>query len=815
MSDEPQQKRPRRTGWRRILPTWRMLLGGLLLCAFVLVLGFVVGYKIVDIPAANVAATAQSNVYLYADGTQIARDGEVNRENIKLAQVPMSVQRAVLAAEDRDFYNEPAVDPQGMIRAAWNTATGKGTQGGSTITQQYVKNYYLGQEQTIVRKTKEFFIAIKLNREQSKGQILQGYLNTSYFGRNAYGIQAAAQAYYGKNASDLSTAEGAYLASLLNAPSEFDVVLHPGNKPAAVARWNYVLDGMVKEDWLSPAARDGADFPVPGKVRHSTIGLSGQRGYVVQAVEDVSRRQQDHRREDPGLRRLPDHHHAGAEETERPRQGRQGPGHLPARQQTRARPRRPRRRRVHRPGIRPCRRHVRRHRLHPAVRQQRHPPRLPGRLHLQTVRLRLRRRQRVRDPQRPTYHLEYRLRRRQPPHGRRPRRPHRLRPGERGRRRLRPHPRQDRHRQVRQRRLRAAGPGRRPGHGPGHRRRPRPPRQHARPGALSLHRARPGHAERPGHGRGVRDTRQSRHACRYSLVTKVSKNGTSLALPRPTTKRAVSREAADTTTSILQSVVESGTGTAAGAAGRPAAGKTGTAEDDKAAWFAGYTPDLTTVVAIMGADPKTARQKPLYGALGQARINGGGAPAQIWGQYTAAALRGTAAGRLRTATGGRRRGGPTTGRPGVGRTRHSQYVTVPRQPGTDPGPDDRRPEPGPGPVPGTDRRPDPRPDAGRPDEWRRRRRPVPAPHAGPEPGPRPDDRRPDAGPDRGSDTGAVQRRYGHGRRRHGRRHGRRRYVDRRRRRRRRRATPGGTGGDASDTGPRTPAPSPGHTRSRR
>src|SRR5690606_20852303 len=144
-----------------------------------------------------------------------------------------------------DFYTESAVDPGAMVRAAWNTATGKGKQSGSTITQQYVKNYYLRQEQTVTRKVKEVFIAIKLDREQSKDKILEGYLNTSYFGRNAYGIQAAAHAYYGVDAAELDPARAAYLAALVNAPSQYDVIAHPENRDKAEARWNYVLDGMV------------------------------------------------------------------------------------------------------------------------------------------------------------------------------------------------------------------------------------------------------------------------------------------------------------------------------------------------------------------------------------------------------------------------------------------------------------------------------------------------------------------------------------------------------------------------------------------
>ncbi|MCZ9339538.1 transglycosylase domain-containing protein, partial [Streptomyces sp. TRM76130] len=220
-----------------------------------------------------------------ADGTVLARDGEVNRENVGLSGISKDAQHAVLAAEDRDFYTESAIDPQAMIRAGWNTVTGKGKQSGSTITQQYVKNYYLAQEQTVTRKVKEFFIAIKLDREKSKDDILEGYLNTSFFGRGAYGIQAAAQAYYGTDATGLTAAQGAYLASLLNAPSQYDVVAHPENKDAATARWDYVLDGMVEQGWLDAAERADLTFPMPKETTTST-GLSGQRGYVVGIVKD-------------------------------------------------------------------------------------------------------------------------------------------------------------------------------------------------------------------------------------------------------------------------------------------------------------------------------------------------------------------------------------------------------------------------------------------------------------------------------------------------------------------------------------------------
>lgn len=299
MRDEPQeqpapggepgedggQPSPRRTGIRRIIPTWRMLVGGMLLVVLLICGGIVAGYLLVDIPPANAAAMQQGNVYLYSDGSQLATDGDVNRENVDLSRIPKTVQNAVLSAEDRDFHTESAVDPQAMLRGAWNTATGKGKQSGSTITQQYVKNYYLAQEQTVTRKAKEFFIAIKLDREKSKEEILEGYLNTSYFGRNAYGIQAASHAYYKKHVEDLTTAEGAYLAALLNAPGYYDVAVHPENETRAHDRWEYVLGGMVDEGWLSEAERDRMKFPEPVEGRPSS-GMSGQRGYLVEAVKN-------------------------------------------------------------------------------------------------------------------------------------------------------------------------------------------------------------------------------------------------------------------------------------------------------------------------------------------------------------------------------------------------------------------------------------------------------------------------------------------------------------------------------------------------
>ncbi|KUL35705.1 penicillin-binding protein [Streptomyces sp. NRRL F-4489] len=632
--------RRRRTGWRRLLPTWRMLAGTTLLFLLLVVGGLIAGYLLVGIPPANSAAKAQSNVYLYSDGTELARDGDVNRENVTLAQVPRTVQRAVLAAEDRDFYSESAVDPAAMLRAAWNTVTGKGKQSGSTITQQYVKNYYLGQEQTLTRKAKEFFIALKLDREASKDEILEGYLNTSYYGRNAYGIQAAAQAYYGKNAGRLTTAEGAYLAALLNAPSAYDITAHPENRPRAVARWNYVLDGMVKQKWLGRAERAAMAFPELVRARTSA-GLSGQRGYLVEAVngyltghgvldEDTLRAGGyritttiDRRRQNAlvkavrtrlmdrldGSRPVDGYVRAGGASIE-PDTGRVVALYG---------------------GIDYARQYV-----NSATRRDYQagstfkPIVLAAAVQNNSV---------TQDgtPITPNTVYDGTSKRMTISRGR----PTGFAPGnedDRSYGQITVAEATDKSvnavyaqmgidvgpRLVKDTAVALGIPAKTPGLA-------------SAQGAISLGTATPSvldmaqvYATLAHHGRQLP----------YTLVDKVTRAGEESELPEREESAALGRAAADTTTQVLRGVVDGGTGTAAQGAGRPAAGKTGTAEDDKAAWFAGYTPELATVVAILGQHPDTAHQEPLYGAAGYARLNGGDIPAQIWADYTAAALAG-------------------------------------------------------------------------------------------------------------------------------------------------------------------------------
>ncbi|MFG2340302.1 transglycosylase domain-containing protein [Streptomyces yangpuensis] len=628
-----------RTGRRRLLPTWRMVLGAVLLLALLVGGGLVAGYLLVDIPPANAAATAQSNVYLYSDGSQIARDGEVNRVNVPLSQIPLTVQEAVLAAEDRDFYSERAVDPKAMVRAAWNTATGKGTQSGSTITQQYVKNYYLGQEQTIKRKAKEFFIAIKLGREKSKAYILEGYLNTSYFGRNAYGIQAASQAYYGKDVSGLTTAEGAYLATLLNSPSAFDVVSHPQSRTRALARWNYVLDGMVKKGWLPAAERATTRFPEPGKVR-AAAGLSGQRGYLVEAIKEfildrkilddqtlaeggyritttIDRRHQadlvaavDDQmlgKLDPDTRRADRVVRAGGVSID------PSTGKVVAMYG----------------GVDYTRQYVNN--------ATRHDYQVASTFKPFVFASAVENGSRTQDGRRITPHTLYNGDNKRPVVG--------------GRIRFAPENEGQISygnitvntatdlsvnavyaqmavdvgtARVKKTAIDLGIPEDTPNFVVG----PAMALGTLQASVLDMTQA---YATLADHGRRTP----------YTFLEEIAKGGDKIALPERPSVQAISREAADTTTSMLVSVVDNGTGTAALAAGHPAAGKTGTGELDRSAWFAAYTPNLVTVVAMMGQDPDTGTLESLYGALGESRIGGGGYPARIWAAYTKTALEGT------------------------------------------------------------------------------------------------------------------------------------------------------------------------------
>ena len=216
-----------------------------------------------------------------ADNSIAQLSGGVNRISVETDRIPQVLVDAVLAAEDRTFFEHGGVDPAGILRAlVTNLQQGGVSQGGSTITQQYVKNVYLTQERTITRKIKEAALAVRVEREIPKQEILTRYLNTIYLGRGAYGVEAASRAYFGKNVDELTLPEAAYLAGLIRSPETADANL-PANDPkkdtqrqTAITRRRSVLDAMVAtgaitEEQASAAAADDWSDVLVRSTRHN------------------------------------------------------------------------------------------------------------------------------------------------------------------------------------------------------------------------------------------------------------------------------------------------------------------------------------------------------------------------------------------------------------------------------------------------------------------------------------------------------------------------------------------------------------------
>ncbi|MEU6214944.1 transglycosylase domain-containing protein [Streptomyces sp. NPDC047023] len=285
----PDYPRRERLGWRRWVPSPRQVLAAGLFSTGAAVGLVGIAYAVTDIPDdLNSFATQQDNVYYWADGTTMARTGWVSRQEMPLEKVPVKVRGAVLAAENAGFYSDQGVSPTGVLRAAKAAVTGGETQGGSTITQQYVKNAYLSQDRTLSRKFTELLLAVKLDNRAGKDQILEDYLNTSWFGRGTYGIQRASQAYYGKDVTQLNPSEGAFLAALLKGAGLYDPALGKENRERAVARWSWILDRMVETGHLTPAERRAyTTFPEP--VAQPATGSPGaQNGYLVELAKQYA-----------------------------------------------------------------------------------------------------------------------------------------------------------------------------------------------------------------------------------------------------------------------------------------------------------------------------------------------------------------------------------------------------------------------------------------------------------------------------------------------------------------------------------------------
>jgi membrane peptidoglycan carboxypeptidase len=280
--------KPPRARWkRRLLATLKVTTIVVLVIALLGIGVVAVAYTRTNLPDPNAAfLTNKSNVY-YRDGTTVLGSfADQNRSSIAYSDMPQTIKDAVVAAENRTFWTDKGISPTGIARAVYGILRGNSALGGgSTITQEYIKILYLTSDQTASRKITEVLLAIKMGRSMPKEEILQGYLNTIYFGRGAYGIQAAARAYFNVDAKDLNLQQSAVLASVLNNPSLYDPSDGDKNVARLTSRYAYVLDGMVQMGTISQAQSDAAKtLPVfPDIPKSSRYG--GPKGFLLKMVE--------------------------------------------------------------------------------------------------------------------------------------------------------------------------------------------------------------------------------------------------------------------------------------------------------------------------------------------------------------------------------------------------------------------------------------------------------------------------------------------------------------------------------------------------
>ena len=267
----------------------KLIRAGIFLAGFGFVAGatlFAFAWFTVSIPDPNAYVNSQSTIIQYSDGTEIGRVGTQNRQILPLAKIPLKMRNAVMAAEDRNYYSNRAFSPTGIARAILNNIkSGSLTgEGGSTITQQYAKTAFLTPSRTIQRKIKELVISLKLENALTKDQILENYLNTIYFGRGSYGVQTASQQYFNRNVDQLSLSQIAVIASILRSPGFYDPALSKENKVRLENRFKYVIQGMLDKKWITEAEAKAAKMPVVTP-RTTSGQLSGPKGYIIDAVQ--------------------------------------------------------------------------------------------------------------------------------------------------------------------------------------------------------------------------------------------------------------------------------------------------------------------------------------------------------------------------------------------------------------------------------------------------------------------------------------------------------------------------------------------------
>ena len=269
--------------WLRFLPVLAALMISLMLAVLAAVTGAHYFFR-PDLPSADTLRDVQLQIPLRVysrDGRLMAQIGEKRRIPVAYADIPPRVVEAFLAAEDDRFFDHPGFDYQGILRAALNMAmTGSRAQGGSTITQQLARNYFLSRDRTFARKAKELLLATQIESEFTKQEILALYLNKIFLGQRAYGVGAAAEVYFGKPLAELSIAETATIAGLPKAPS----TLNPVSSPVrATERRAYVLRRMFDLGYIDRAEYDAAiDTPMVSRLHGPSVELDAP--YVAEMV---------------------------------------------------------------------------------------------------------------------------------------------------------------------------------------------------------------------------------------------------------------------------------------------------------------------------------------------------------------------------------------------------------------------------------------------------------------------------------------------------------------------------------------------------
>lgn len=281
-------KKRRSLGARIAIRTLQVTGIGALVLALIATIGVIYFYQTTKLPDPNADFQTQTTFIYYRDGeTKMGNFRIQNRQSIAYDEMPAVMKDAVVAAENRDFWTDPGISVGGIARAAYRIARGGEMQGGSTITQQYIKILYLDSERTLSRKVRELMLAIKMGKEVPKEQILEGYLNTIYFGRGAYGIQAASRAFFLTDAKNLTVPQAAVLASVLNNPAGFDPSKGDKARERLLGRYQYVLDGMLEMGKISKADHDKFFAALPEFPDVPVINrMGGPQGFLLTMVRD-------------------------------------------------------------------------------------------------------------------------------------------------------------------------------------------------------------------------------------------------------------------------------------------------------------------------------------------------------------------------------------------------------------------------------------------------------------------------------------------------------------------------------------------------